>query len=237
VVVCGCIKHKWFVIVTRTVVTLFHLAAHRQWGPAFFFCVTEFARAIWRDFHVFSFTLVWFESVLTIFDNFLNNLLSHYSIMLHIGNEVLLFSVSLNLHERFDKIFLCFHLHLYGRKVFGQFFDNFSTISRYINISWCRLAMRSCFFSVSLNLHERFDEIFLCFHLHLYGQKVFWQFFDNFSTISHYINIYWCTLAIRSCFFFLCQDSDLTRFSCFFFLLQFHGQTVFWKFFDNISSD
>ena len=44
---------------------------------------------------------------------------SHYSILLHIGNEVLLFfSVSLNLHERFDEIFLCLHLHLYGQKVF-----------------------------------------------------------------------------------------------------------------------
>ena len=152
---CGCIKHKWFVIVTRTVVTLFHLAAHRQWGPASFFLCHWICT---RDLMRFS------CMVLSGFPNHSNgaeeihdfgDICKYTQAKGELGKPGTHPTLETNKHTcMFKKL---------------KFFDNFSRICPCIIISWWTLVIRSCFFlSHNSNLTR-----FFCFFIFLDLLKYF----------------------------------------------------------------
>ena len=126
--------------------------------------------------------------------------------MLYIGNKVLGFFLC---HDRNLTRFFFFLSHT---SMVKQCFDNSLTIFR--QISW--FIGNEVLFSVSLNLHKRFDEIF-CFLLFL-GKTNFFKT-GAFTNSNHGVQ---CTLNL-----YMGNEFVFKRFKEIFFLFSFSGSYIF----------
>ena len=132
---------------------------------------------------------------------------SHYSILLHIGNEVLLlFFLCHWICTRDLMRFSCMVLSGFPNHSNGaEEIHDFGDICKYTQAKE-ELGKPGTHPTLETNKHT-------CMFKKL-------KFFDNFSRICPCIIISWWTLVIRSCFF-LSHNSNLTRFFCFFYLPRF----------------